>query len=301
MPADLYVEMKASVVVLLIVLLALAPIVAYASTDPLLTVHMAGEDGRPLSGVTVYVVNGTSRLGSAATDSEGYAKFNITSQGLMLVVSGGPVAWRAVNLSENISVHLWLNSTDLRKVNITVKMGDVGGKISFNATFSGLADNVQVEGTVSDMKAPVFVYVSPNDVMKMSIPSSVRANFVTYTLANVTVTKANGEKVFTNATQIEVNSTVVSVEIQYKTATPLFLNLPLQTWIAIGMTAVLASILAVIVRTKKAAAALLERRKRRTIREYEIAEGFNGFLESIETADNGEKRRLARRMLKRVS
>lgn len=267
-------------------------------------VHVVGEDGSPLAGVTVVAVNSTGQLGAAVTDSTGRANLTLTADGPMLIVSRGPIAWTAVNVTEEgLDLHLWLNSTSFTRVNVTVVIGGEAGVVDFNATFYGAlpGTGVIVSGGLAGLRAPVKIYVQEDCRAELKIPGSVRKMFVVYDVLNVSLTRDDGTKVFTNATDIEVNSTIRAIEIRYSATTPLYLGLPLQTWIIIALIAVVAGVLVVMVKAKKAAAAIAQHyRKRRAIREYEIMNGFNGFLQSIDAAPMSDKDRIARRMLKRV-
>lgn len=299
---------KYLVILALTLVLGLSGISIAQAVGSTVVVHLIGSNNNPLSGVKIYAVNGTSQLGVATTNSSGYAVLTPSTDGLMLIVSSGPIGWVAINTTSADSINLWLNSTDLHPVNITVIMGDTVGRISFNATFyaNETSSKEEVIGTLTGLSAPVFVYPSKTDncsKMRMYIPATVTKLFVTYTLSNVTVHESDGHVIVFNYTDFVVDSTMDTVEIRYYTTTPLYLGLPLQTWVIIGLIAIMSGILVVMAKSRKAALAVIKHYspKRRVIHDYEIMNGYNGFFEAIDSSPIEEKEKVARRILKRLS
>ena len=182
-------------------------------------------------------------------------------------------------------------------------IGSDEGTIEYNATFKATAGSSVINATLSGLQAPVFIYIPATDSsaeLTAEIPKTVKKNLVTYELANVTITFTNGSTVYKNETTILIDTTVDSILIEYKTSVPVILGLPLQTWVIIGLIALLAGVLAVIVKAKKAAAAVM-RPSRRVLRDYELSNNHNGILfNALEAFPLDEKERVARRMLRRT-
>ena len=301
--------------VLLALLLAVGSLatvgaIAVAATgEETVLVNILDEDGSAISGLTVKVLSEESAvIASTSTNSTGWAEFSFSYPGNVtaIVATVGPVAWKGILIEVNktTEVHIWLNETsNWHKVNVTVLIGSDEGTIEYNATFKATAGSSVINATLSGLQAPVFIYIPATDSsaeLTAEIPKTVKKNLVTYELANVTITFTNGSTVYKNETTILIDTTVDSIKIEYKTSVPVILGLPLQTWVIIGLIALLAGVLAVIVKTKKAAAAVM-RPSRRVLRDYELSNNHNGILfNALEAFPLDEKERVARRMLRRT-
>ena len=300
--------------VLLALLLAVGSLatvgaIAVAATgEETVLVNILDEDGSAISGLTVKIINGTDTIASTSTNSTGWAEFSLSypENVTAIIATVGPVAWEGVYIEVNktTEVHIWLNETsNWHKVNVTVLIGSDEGTIEYNATFKATAGSSVINATLSGLQAPVFIYIPATDSsaeLTAEIPKSVKKNLVTYELANVTITFTNGSTVYKNETTILIDTTVDSIKIEYKTSVPVILGLPLQTWVIIGLIALLAGVLAVIVKAKKAAAAVM-RPSRRVLRDYELSNNHNGILfNALEAFPLDEKERVARRMLRRT-
>ncbi|RLE62715.1 MAG: hypothetical protein DRJ47_10280 [Thermoprotei archaeon] len=294
-------------IILAALLVALPLAAAQTTATTSILVNVLDEDGSPISGIEVIIANSSGILETVATNSTGWVNVTVQADADFdaLIATKGPIAWLGQLIAFNTTneIHIWLNDTSSwHKVNVTVIIGSEEGTITFNATLKANASNpISVE--VSDLQAPVFIYVPASDpvaVAVIALPENVTKNLVTYRLENITITYANGSVAYTNETQISVDASIESIEIKYSPTAPMFLGIPLQTWVVIGLIAILAGILAVVVRVKKAAQAVL-RRERRTLRDYELTNNHNGILfHAIEAYNLEDKRRLARRLLRRA-
>ncbi|RLE66354.1 MAG: hypothetical protein DRJ38_01865 [Thermoprotei archaeon] len=294
--------------VLLAVLLVALPIAAAQTTWPTtIVVNVLDENGEPISGLEVIITNSSDIVATATTNSTGWV--NVTVQAATdfdaLIITKGPIAWLAQLIRYNTTntVDIWLNDTSTwHEVNVTVIIGSEEGTITFNATFRASTTS-PVTANITGLQAPVFFYVMKGDdtaQVNLTLPEEITKNLVTYKLENITITHTGGTKEYTNETQITIDASIESVEIKYSPAVPVFLGIPLQTWVVIGLVAVLAGILAVVVRAKQAAQAILKR-ERRILRDYELTNNHNGILfHAMESYDLENKRKLARRLLRRA-
>ena len=294
--------------VLLAILLAVLPIAAAQTAAATgILVSVVDENGSPISGIKVVVANSSGIISTALTNSTGWANVTVQADADFdaLIATKGPIAWLGQLIAFNTTneIHIWLNDTaSWHKVNVTVIMGSGKGTIKFTATLKANASS-PISANITDLQAPVLIYVPAPDPVAVAVatlPETVTKNLVTYKLENITITFVNNTVAYTNETQITIDASIKSIEIKYSPAVPTLLGIPLQTWVVIALIAALAGILAVVIKARKAAQAILKP-ERRILRDYELANNHNGtLLHAIESYDLEGKRRLARRLLKRV-
>jgi hypothetical protein len=273
-------------------------------------VNVEVRDGRgaPLSGVGVEVINGTSKLASAATNSTGWAAISLAADrdASAILVTTGPISWQKLDMVLNgtVAARVWLNDTSKwSRVNVTVYAGAQSIAVKANMTFKASS----LEAFRADMSIPRDIHVpkaEPGAAVVVKIPDKASVLLMKVGLKNVTITFANGTVEYTNSTTITIDANVASVKIEYE-APGYILGLPLQTWIIIAVVAIIASIMVIAVRKgRKAVEAVMPPRPgRRAIRRCEYYNGHidNGLIfEVLEGAGIDEKNRLARRILRRA-
>jgi hypothetical protein len=300
---------------LLAILLAGAMVVGAVSISgqgwSKINVNVRDSKGSVLSGVAVEIINGTSKLASATTNSTGWATISLTTDknASAVIITTGPISWQKLDivLNNTVEAKFWLNDTSKwGRVNVTVYAGAQSITVKANMTFK----TSSLEASRTDLSIPRDVYVPKTEsgaaesgaVVTVKIPEKASVMLMKVGLKNVTITFTNGTVRYTNNTQIPIDVNVASVKIEYESP-GYILGLPLQTWIVIGVVAVIASIMVIAVRRGKKAVEAVLKPSRRAIRRYEYSNGYvdNGLIfEVLEGSDVDEKHRLARRVLRRA-
>jgi len=295
---------------LLAILLAGAMVVGAVSISgqgwSKINVNVRDSKGSVLSGVAVEIINGTSKLASATTNSTGWATISLTTDknASAVIITTGPISWQKLDivLNDTVEAKLWFNDTSKwGRVNVTVYAGAQSITVKANMTFK----TSSLEASRTDLSIPRDVYVPKTEsgaVVTVKIPEKASVMLMKVGLKNVTITFTNGTVKYTNNTQISIDVNVASVKIEYESP-GYILGLPLQTWIMIGVVAVIASIMVIAVRRGRKAVAAVLKPSRRAIRRYEYSNGYvdNGLIfEVLEGSDVDEKHRLARRVLRRA-
>jgi len=271
-----------------------------------INVNVRDSKGSALSGVAVEIINGTSKLASATTNSTGWATISLTTDknASAVIITTGPISWQKLDivLNDTVEAKFWLNDTSKwGRVNVTVYAGAQSITVKANMTFK----TSSLEASRTDLSIPRDVYVPKTEsgaIVTVKIPEKASVMLMKVGLKNVTITFTNGTVKYTNNTQISIDVNVASVKIEYESP-GYILGLPLQTWIVIGVVAVIASIMVIAVRRGKKAVATVLKPSRRAIRRYEYSNGYvdNGLIfEVLEGSDVDEKHRLARRVLRRA-
>jgi hypothetical protein len=221
-----------------------------------------------------------------------------------VIITTGPISWQKLDivLNDTVEAKLWFNDTSKwGRVNVTVYAGAQSITVKANMTFK----TSSLEASRTDLSIPRDVYVPKTEsgaVVTVKIPEKASVMLMKVGLKNVTITFTNGTVKYTNNTQISIDVNVASVKIEYESP-GYILGLPLQTWIMIGVVAVIASIMVIAVRRGRKAVAAVLKPSRRAIRRYEYSNGYvdNGLIfEVLEGSDVDEKHRLARRVLRRA-
>jgi hypothetical protein len=295
---------------LLAILLAGAMVVGAVSISgqgwSKINVNVRDSKGSVLSGVAVEIINGTSKLASATTNSTGWATISLTTDNnaSAVIITTGPISWQKLDivLNDTVEAKFWLNDTSKwGRVNVTVYAGAQSITVKANMTFK----TSSLEASRTDLSIPRDVYVPKTEsgaIVTVKIPEKASVMLMKVGLKNVTITFTNGTVKYTNNTQISIDVNVASVKIEYESP-GYILGLPLQTWIMIGGVAVIASIMVIAVRRGRKAVATVLKPSRRAIRRYEYSNGYvdNGLIfEVLEGSDVDEKHRLARRVLRRA-
>lgn len=252
--------------ILVAVLLAMAQAVSAAPTE--LNVRVADQQGKPVQGATVLLVNGTVLAAEATTNSSGWASFSLELGGeaeyLLIAEFDNVILFSNVSLSPNQTVYMILNASELFPLDVESKGLEA---IEFQA-------NLTVGGAygIRNYTTNARFFGSNQASAAFTFPNEIRIGSERYELKNVTV-EMYGAKIIAKKLLVKVefgneSGDAYRISAEYVEASPA----PPSGDLAVSASCLAVSIAALTVLTasllkrKSLMKTLLYRRRRRVLR-----------------------------------